>query len=98
MRVLLGECVIITVYYLPEKKTRTSIQADSERDKSQCFGGETCACFYQLYQRTWKKVQELGLVPFCDANDQFRIFCGMIGGLIINLSAMRNSSSEANIP
>lgn len=39
------------------------------------------ACFYHLTQSTWRKVQELGLVPRYKNDADVRHFCGMIDGL-----------------
>jgi hypothetical protein len=35
-------------------------------------------CFYHLIQASWRKIQQLGLVPLYNNNDDFRLFCGMI--------------------
>ena len=37
-------------------------------------------CFYHLTQASWRKILQLGLVPLYN-NDDFRLFCGMMGGL-----------------
>jgi len=38
-------------------------------------------CFYHLTQATWRRIQQLGLVPFYRQSDDFRLFCGMVDGL-----------------
>ena len=38
-------------------------------------------CFYHLCQSTWRKIQELGLAEFYVAEQEFRLFCGMLDGL-----------------
>ncbi|KAL8577385.1 hypothetical protein ACOMHN_060207 [Nucella lapillus] len=38
-------------------------------------------CFYHLSQSTWRKIQELGLAPRYHADQEFRLFCGMMDGL-----------------
>ena len=38
-------------------------------------------CFYHLTQASWRKIQQLGLVPFYKNDDDFRLFCGMMDGL-----------------
>jgi len=38
-------------------------------------------CFYHLAQATWRRIQQLGLVPFYRQSDDFRLFCGMVDGL-----------------
>ena len=35
-------------------------------------------CFYHLIQASWRKIQQLGLVPLYNNNDDFRLFRGMI--------------------
>ena len=47
------------------------------------LGAETSGCFYHLCQSTWRKIQELGLVPLYSEDEQFRTFCGMIDGLAL---------------
>ena len=37
--------------------------------------------FYQLTQVSWRKIQQLGLVPLYNNKDDFRLFCGMMEGL-----------------
>ena len=34
-------------------------------------------CFYHLTQASWRKIQQLGLVPLYNNDDDFRLFCGM---------------------
>jgi hypothetical protein len=38
-------------------------------------------CFYHLTQASWRKIQQLGLVPLYNNDDDFRLFCGMMEGL-----------------
>ena len=38
-------------------------------------------CFYHLTQASWRKIQQLGLVPLYNNDDDFRVFCGMMDGL-----------------
>jgi hypothetical protein len=38
-------------------------------------------CFYHLTQASWRKIQQLGLVPLYNNDDDFRLFCGMMDGL-----------------
>jgi hypothetical protein len=38
-------------------------------------------CFYHLTQVSWRKIQQLGLVPLYNNDDDFRLFCGMMEGL-----------------
>ena len=35
-------------------------------------------CFYHLTQATWRRKQQLGLVPFYRQSDDFRRFCGIV--------------------
>ena len=35
-------------------------------------------CFYHLTQATWRKIQELVLVPQYRENDDFKLFCGQL--------------------
>jgi hypothetical protein len=37
--------------------------------------------FYHLTQASWRKIQQLGLVPLYNNDDDFRLFCGMMEGL-----------------
>ena len=37
-------------------------------------------CFYNLTQASWRKIQQLGLVPLYN-DDDFRLFCDMMDGL-----------------
>jgi hypothetical protein len=37
-------------------------------------------CFYHLTQASWRKIQQLGLVPLYSNDDNFRLFCGMMEG------------------
>lgn len=41
----------------------------------------TKGCFFHLTQRTWRNIQELGLVNHYRENDDCRLFCGMMDGL-----------------
>ena len=38
-------------------------------------------CFYHLTQATWRKIQELGLVPRYRDNEDFKLFCGQSDAL-----------------
>ena len=38
-------------------------------------------CFYHLPQATWRKIQELGLVPRYSTDEEFKLFGGQIDGL-----------------
>ena len=38
-------------------------------------------CFYHFTQATWRRIQQLSLVPFYRQSDDFRLFCGMVDGL-----------------
>jgi hypothetical protein len=38
-------------------------------------------CLYHLTQASWRKIQQLGLVPLYKNDDDFRLFCGMMDGL-----------------
>jgi hypothetical protein len=38
-------------------------------------------CFYHLTQVSWRKIQQLGLVPLYNNGVDFRLFCGMMDGL-----------------
>jgi hypothetical protein len=38
-------------------------------------------CFYQLTQASWRKIQQLGLVPLYNSDDDFRLLCGMVDGI-----------------
>ena len=38
-------------------------------------------CCYHLSQATWRRKQQLGLVPFYRQSDDFRLFCGIVDGL-----------------
>ena len=38
-------------------------------------------CFYHLTQNTWRKVQQLGLVPLYRSQEEVKLFCGMLDGL-----------------
>jgi hypothetical protein len=35
-------------------------------------------CFYHLTQASWRKIQQLSLVPLYKNDDDFRVFCGMM--------------------
>ena len=39
-------------------------------------------CFYHLTQRTWRKVQSLGLSTAYRSDDRVKYFCGMLDGLV----------------
>ena len=41
----------------------------------------TRGCFYHVTQATWRKIQNPGLVPTYNADEDFRLFCGMLDGL-----------------
>ena len=47
------------------------------------FGSQvqTRGCFFHLWQSSFRKVQELGLVKLYKSDDSFRQLCGMIDGL-----------------
>jgi hypothetical protein len=38
-------------------------------------------CFYHLTQASWRKIQQLGLMPLYKNDDDFRLFLGMMDGL-----------------
>ena len=38
-------------------------------------------CFYHLTQASCRRIQQLGLVPLYNNDDDFRLFCGMMDGL-----------------
>jgi hypothetical protein len=38
-------------------------------------------CFYHLTHASWRKIQQLGLVPLYKNDDDFRLFCGIMDGL-----------------
>lgn len=38
-------------------------------------------CFYHLTQSTWRKIQNLGLVPLYRSNEEVKLFCGMLDAL-----------------
>ena len=38
-------------------------------------------CFYHLTQATWRKIQELGLVPQYRDDEEFKLFCGQLDSL-----------------
>jgi hypothetical protein len=40
-------------------------------------------CCYHLTQATWRRKQQLGLVPFYRQSDDFRLFCGIVDGLAL---------------
>ena len=42
---------------------------------------EIRGCFYHLTQATWRKIQELGLVPSYRTDENFKLFCGELDGL-----------------
>jgi hypothetical protein len=35
-------------------------------------------CYYHQIQASWRKIQQLGLVPLYNNDDDFRLFCGMM--------------------
>ncbi|KAG7155548.1 hypothetical protein Hamer_G023228 [Homarus americanus] len=52
---------------------------------SSVFGKHTTVqgCFYHLTQSTWRKIQDLGLVPLYKSNENVKKFCGMLDGLAL---------------
>ena len=50
----------------------------------QLFGRHTNHqdCFYHLTQASWRQIQQLGVVPLYKNDDDFRVFCGMMDGLV----------------
>jgi hypothetical protein len=38
-------------------------------------------CFYHMTQASWRKIQQLGLMPLYNNDDDFRLFCGMMESL-----------------
>ena len=42
---------------------------------------EVRGCFFHLTQSTWRKVQALGLAPLYKADEDVRLFCGMLDAL-----------------
>jgi hypothetical protein len=41
----------------------------------------TGAVSTNLTQASWRKIQQVDLVPLCKKDDDFRLFCGMMDGL-----------------
>jgi hypothetical protein len=43
----------------------------------------TTECIFKVCdtQASWRKIQQLGLVPLYNNDDDFRLFCGMMEGL-----------------
>jgi hypothetical protein len=40
-------------------------------------------CFYHLTQASWRQMQQLGLVPLYNNDDDFRLSCGMMEGFAV---------------
>jgi len=57
---------------------------DFEAAVNQVFGDgvDVCGCFYHLTQSTWRKVQALGMATKYRTNENFRLLCGTLDGLI----------------
>ncbi|KAG7157461.1 putative Inosine-5'-monophosphate dehydrogenase 1b-like 14 [Homarus americanus] len=63
----------------------TDFEQTTIKAVSSVFGEHTTVqgCFYHLTQSTWRKIQDLGLVPLYKSNENVKKFCGMLDGLAL---------------
>jgi hypothetical protein len=54
-------------------------------------------CFYHMTQASWRKIQQLGLMPLYNKDDDFRLFCGMMDGLAFLPNYNEQYSRKNNI-
>lgn len=82
LRALLDKCSSMELY--PDPRT---IMVDFEQAVISAIGAtldndvQVRGCFYHLTQATWRKIQELGLVPQYRDDEDFKLFCGQLDAL-----------------
>ena len=82
LRALLDKCSSMELY--PDPRT---IMVDFEQAVISAIGAtldndvQVRGCFYHLTQATWRKIQELELVPQYRDDEDFKLFCGQLDAL-----------------